>query len=100
MVGTPPVILGGMAEWIGLIVFSPEVEAKINSKHNLTTGDVKDAVACGAAEWVGWVDTNYGKRLLAEGTDDSGRKLLVFMRPVTDGLGGTWECMTAYPDED
>ncbi len=55
-----------MEAWIAQIRFDPAVEAKIKEKHQLTPARIREAVALGAADSVGWhTDPVYGRRLIA-----------------------------------
>jgi hypothetical protein len=85
-------------EWIGEIYFDPEVEAKLRTKHNLNPEQVRQAVSCGAADWLGWArHPVYGDRLIAVGSDESST-MEVYLRPL-DREDGTWECLTAWREE-
>jgi hypothetical protein len=82
-------------EWVGEIVFSPELAAKLRHKHGITPEQVRDAVACGAHEDQWWTYHRiYGRRLALEGSDDNGR-MRVYLRPI-DREQGTWRCLTAW----
>jgi hypothetical protein len=88
-----------MAEWIGVIVFSPEVEAKLRAKHNLTPERVYEAVAWGGHHHAGWhTDPVYGRRLILSGEDADGVSMIVYLRPV-DRSDGVWKCLTAWRED-
>lgn len=84
-----------MGEWVGHLLFSPEVIAKLASKHNLSPEQVKQAVTCDAHDRDYWDDDpNYGLRLVVEGTDAAGTGIIAYLRPV-DARDGLWRCLTA-----
>ncbi len=84
-----------MDEWIGEVRFSPEVAAKLRTKHNLDTLTVRRAVALGAHDSAWWhTDPVYGRRLVVRGTAD-GICLRALLRPL-DREDGLWECLTAW----
>ena len=84
-----------MEEWVGEIRFSPQVIAKIQTKHHLTAQDVRQAVSCGAHDDHRWDDDPlYGRRLILEGSYAEGR-LRAYLRPI-DRRDGLWECLTAW----
>ena len=86
-------------EWIGHIVFHPAVEAKLRTKHRVTPGQVREAVAYGAADSLTWhTHPVYGERLIATGSDQQG-PMIVYLRPI-DRTDGTWECLTARRWDD
>lgn len=88
-----------MEVWIGDLRFDPEVEAKIQQKHNLTAARVREAVALGAADRMDWhAHPVYGWRLIATGTDADGHRIIAYLRPV-DRDEETWECLTAMMEE-
>lgn len=84
-----------MGEWVGRLLFSPEVIAKLATKHNLSPEQVKQAVTCDAHDRDYW-----GRRpqLWAqtgrEGTDADGTGIIAYLRPV-DARDGLWRCLTA-----
>jgi hypothetical protein len=83
-----------VAEWIGDIRFSPEVERKIR-KRGLMPDQVRVAVALGADEDLRWdMHPKYGRRLVARGSDLHG-PLIAYLRPI-DQSDGLWECLTAW----
>lgn len=85
-----------MAEWIGSVLFDPEVSAKLRSKHNLDPADVSAAITAGAHDRAVWhTHEVYGRRLVVTGAAPSGRLVVVYLRPV-DRKDGTWECLTAW----
>lgn len=87
-----------MDVWIAEVRFEPEVEAKIKEKHNLTPARVREAVALGAADSVGWhTDPVYGRRLIATGSDADGKEMIVYLRPV-DRDEEIWDCLTAMKE--
>ena len=84
-----------MADWIGAIYFHPDVVAKLGRKHNVTPGQVRDAVAYGNHATAAWHDDPiYGERLIVKGVDADGIELIAYLRPI-DRTDGTWECLTA-----
>lgn len=84
-----------MAIWIGEIVITPEVEAKINAKHDVTADEVREAAAFGAAWEARWHSHPvYGDRLLVKGDTYQGRPLLVTLKEL-DETDGRWEYKTA-----
>lgn len=87
-----------MQEWIGDIYFSPETEAKLRHEHDLTSDQVRLAVALGAHDTANWEDhPEYGERLVVTGSDEKG-SLIAYLRPL-DRLDGYWECLTAWRTE-
>lgn len=85
-----------MEEWVAEIRFAADVEAKIKTKHGLTVAQIKEAVLCGADEKSGWhKHPRYGWRLFLMGTDSTGARMLVYVRPI-DRVDGIWECVTAW----
>jgi hypothetical protein len=85
------------SEWIGLILFPPDVLEHIQTKHNLTREDVNDAATLGHHESAVFKEhTPYGPRLMVIGTATNGARLVAWLRPI-DRNDGFWECKTAYP---
>lgn len=83
------------AEWIGEIIFDPDVARKLRTKHNLDPDTVQRAVARGAHRSARWhTDPMYGPRLIVIGTAD-GQTVRVLLRPL-DRSDGRWECATAW----
>jgi hypothetical protein len=84
-----------MREWIGEIRFSPAVQRKLQTKHDLTPDQVRSAVAAGAHDWAVWhTHPIYGRRLILGGSDADG-PMVVYLRPL-DRRDGLWECLTAW----
>jgi hypothetical protein len=91
------VTLAAVSEWVGEIVFSPEVDRKIRQRASggVTPDQVRQAVACGAHDRADWhEDARYGRRLILTGSDDHG-ELVAYLRPL-DQTDGRWECLTAW----
>lgn len=83
------------SEWIAVLIFTPEVSAKIQAKHNLTEDEVRQAVCFGGHREARWHDhPDYGLRLVVKGETADGRPLMAYLHPV-DRTDGTWECRTA-----
>lgn len=86
---------GKMSDWVGEVTFSPEVEAKLRSKHNLTPTEIRSAIAWGNHAWAVWNDhPEYGRRLVVSGRSETG-SLVAYLRPI-DREDGLWECLTAW----
>ncbi len=84
-----------MGEWVGDLLFSPEVIAKLATKHNLSPEQVKQAITCDAQDRDYWEDHPvYGRRLIVLGTDADGTQIIAYLRPI-DANDGLWRCLTA-----
>jgi len=82
--------------WIGQVIISPEVEAKLRTAHYLTGDQIRQAVCWGAHDRAAWDnDSVYGERLVVTGSTDETGPLIAYLRPV-DESDGTWECLTAW----
>lgn len=87
--------------YIGLLRIEPEIEAKINAKHNITFDQVKDAIqwpAQAEAEWDD--DPDYGRRLVAFGISAEGRPVIAYLVPLIpywedEDAADTWDIRTA-----
>ena len=90
-----PVTLAAVGEWVGEIVFDPEIAAKLMQRKGITPEQVRQAVSLGEHDEERWDDSpEYGRRLILTGTSDGGR-LRVFLKPL-DRTDGRWECLTAW----
>jgi hypothetical protein len=82
-------------DWVGQIVFSAAVEAKLRQRKGITADQVREAVALDAHEEDREDDDpDYGFRLILTGSCEGGR-LRVYLRPL-DRSDGRWECLTAW----
>jgi hypothetical protein len=84
-----------VADWVGFIVFSDEIQAKLRQKHGITPEQVAFAIGFGRHDSAVWDDDpRYGRRLILTGSDDEG-ELVAYLRPL-DREDGRWECLTAW----
>jgi hypothetical protein len=77
---------------------SPHVEAKINSKHDLTAAEVREAVLYARDAVAEWQEhPRHGLRLVARGTTYAGRPVIAYMTPVNvnDPNEGAFDLKTA-----
>ena len=82
-------------EWIGEVIFSDSVKAKLSQRRGLTWIHVREAICGGAAESAVWDDDpERGSRLLVIGTTADGVRIKAVLLPV-DREDGTWTCKTA-----
>ncbi|MGH3973777.1 MAG: hypothetical protein ACRDS9_10700 [Pseudonocardiaceae bacterium] len=76
--------------------------AKIQSKHDVTLDEVREAIILTEVESSVWdwdADPARGWRLLVTATTYVGRRLLVVLYPV-DASEGIWRLGTAMPDDE
>lgn len=84
-----------MADWIAEVIADPAIELKINTKHNITLDDVREACCFGAHEDARWHNhKDYGRRMIVKGRNGDGRLLIAILRPQDRDMG-IWECRTA-----
>lgn len=83
------------AVYIGDVVIDPSVAAKINTKHQLTEADVREALLSPACVVPRWDDHPvHGLRLIVKATTSAGRPILAWLEPV-DAADGTWALRSA-----
>lgn len=81
--------------YIAVVLCSRGVEEKINSKHNVTLVEVREATVNTEVLASGWIwDEERGDRLLVVGTTYTGRELRVVLYP-RDPTDGVWTLGTA-----
>lgn len=84
---------------IGQVVASDRVVRKLREKHRgLTLEDVRDAVQWPARPQVAWENhPEHGRRLVAVGTDHTGRAIICALTPIPDwdDNADTWTICTA-----
>lgn len=82
--------------YIAVITASAATEQKINTKHEVTLQEVREAAVLTEVDARWEEDPDRGGRLLVVGTSYSGRVLNIVLYPV-DVEDGTWELATAMP---
>lgn len=87
-------------EWIGEVVASDRVIAKIADRHGVEFWEIREAVLGGPHLGQRWVDQHDGKgpRLMVRSETYAGRRLLVVLFPLPSA-DGTWAVATAYDEE-
>lgn len=78
---------------LGLIEADPSIETKINTKHNCTLEEVRQALQYPAKARAGWEeDPEHGLRVVALGTTGAGRLLIGWLLPIPpwDENSDTW----------
>ncbi|MGH2358074.1 MAG: hypothetical protein ACRDGJ_08685, partial [Candidatus Limnocylindria bacterium] len=80
--------------WIVRIIAEEAVENKLAAKHDLTLGELEEALCFYAYAQAVWDhDPTYGRRLIARGR--GGKPLIAYLKPVREDEG-LWECRTAW----
>jgi len=86
--------------WIAQVVFDPQVASKVQTKHNISPDEVREAVCFGKHRRAFWDEhPDYGRRLLVIGDSYTGASIVAYLKPINQA-DGTWECRTAMPWED
>lgn len=81
--------------YIAQVLIDPSIEAKIKTKHNVTSDDVRSALEYPARVSAAWEEhPDHGRRLVASGTTRTGRPILAWLEPV-DETDGTWRLRSA-----
>lgn len=81
--------------WIARIIFPPDIEIKLGTKHGLSAWEVEEACLFGGHRDARWHDhSRYGRRLLVRGETYAGSSILAVLGPI-DEVDGVWECRTA-----
>lgn len=67
-------------------------------KHGLEPRDVEDVVSYQFREERMILHKRHGERLMVKGRDRSGRRIVVYIRPINKHEG-TWRCVTAWEEK-
>ncbi len=87
------------AIYIAEVEISASVADKINSKHNVTPEEVREAIILRTPLRARWVyDANRGDRLAVVAEGYGGRTLKVLLYPI-DVNDGRWSLGTAFPGD-
>lgn len=84
--------------YLGLLTIDEQTRDKLHRKHNITFDDVVEAIQYPARAEAGWEDhPDYGWRVVAVGTNATGRPVICYLVPVPewDDYADTWEIKTA-----
>ncbi len=86
--------------WIAQVKFDPETASKVQTKHNISPDEVREAICFGRHRRVFWDEhPYYGRRLIVIGDNYRGESIIAYLKPINQA-DGTWECRTAMPWED
>jgi hypothetical protein len=83
--------------YFGLVIIDKPTNAKLSSKHGITSDQVKDAIQWPAHPRAKWEDhPQHGRRAVAVGQTE-GKPVLCILKPVPehDENADTWEVKTA-----
>jgi hypothetical protein len=85
--------------WIAQVEFDPEIASKVQTKHNISPDEVREAICFGKHREARWDDhPQYGRRLIVIGDNYLGESIVAYLKPI-DQRDGIWECRTAMPWE-
>jgi len=83
--------------WVARLIVSQATRAKLSSKHNLDSDEVRDAIVCVAGLSYRWDDDpERGRRALVE-ANIRGLTVIVVLYPVLDPSGDVYALGSAYP---
>jgi hypothetical protein len=86
--------------WIAQVEFDPEVVTKLQTKHNISPDEVREAVCFGAHREARWhTHPQYGRRLIVIGDSYAGMPIVAYLKPI-DQTDGIWDCRTAMIWDD
>jgi hypothetical protein len=86
--------------WIAQVEIDPEIASKVQTKHNISPDEVREAICFGAHRDARWhTHDQYGRRLIVIGDNYAGRSIVAYLKPINEAEG-IWECRTAMALDD
>jgi hypothetical protein len=86
---------------VAALIIDPSIEGKINTKHQLTATEVREAVIYSKDASAEWQDSpEHGTRLVVRGTTYLDRPVIAYLAPLNenDPEEGTFRLKTAMSD--
>jgi hypothetical protein len=86
--------------WIAQVEFDPEIASKVQTKHNISPDEVREAICFGKHRRAFWDEhPDYGRRLIVIGDNYMGESIAAYPKP-NQSSGRHLGCRTAMPWED